>query len=108
MTKKKCILGRFRLVYRRSSPLLKITVLVLLVVCITALLTLRVALLQTNDRYEQLRQHAAQIEQENQRLEQNIAELGTVQSVKRIASEELGLVDPNSEFFKPVESTEAE
>ena len=108
MTKKKCILGRFRLVYRRSSPLLKITVLVLLVVCITALLTLRVALLQTNDRYEQLRQHAAQIEQENQRLEQSILELGTVQSAKQIASEVLGLVDPDSIIFQPVESTEAE
>ena len=43
-----------------------------------------------------------------QQLEQNIAELGTVQSFKRIATEELGLVDPNSTFFQPVDSTDPE
>ena len=43
----------------------------------------------------------AQLEQENQMLTRYIAELGTVQSVKRIATLELGLIDPNSQFFTP-------
>ena len=108
MTKKKHTLGRFRLVYRRSPALLKLAVLVLLVLSIVTLLALRIALLQTDAQYDQLRQHAAQLEQENQQLEQNIAELGTVQSVKRIAMEELGLVDPDTTFFQPVDSTDPE
>lgn len=108
MAQKKFILGRFRFVYRRSSPLLKFAVLILLVASIVALLTMRLVLLQTQSQYDQLRHHAAQLEQQNQQLEQNIAELGTVQSYKRIAAEELGLVDPDTTFFQPVDSTDPE
>jgi cell division protein FtsB len=32
-------------------------------------------------------------------LEENIQQLGTVESVKRIAQEELGLVDPDTVFY---------
>lgn len=90
-----------RLVYRRSSTLLKCVVLATIVLSIAALIVLRISIQTTTDQQADLQQQAAQLEQENRRLTQYIAELGTVESVKRIATLELGLVDPNSQFFAP-------
>lgn len=102
MAKRKNPLSRIRLVYRRSSPLLKCVVLAAIVLSTVAILTLRSSILELRSSTESLRAEAAGLEQENQKLEQSIAELGTVQSIKRIAREKLGLVDPDSVFFDPV------
>lgn len=90
-----------RLIYRRSSTLLKCVVLVAIVLSTVALITLRVSIQTAQDQQTDLQMQAAQLEQENRLLTQYIAELGTVESVKRIATLELGLVDPNSQFFTP-------
>ena len=103
MANRKVFLGRFRLVYRRSSPLLKCAVLATIVLCTVALLTMGASIRQMRQTTDELRNQAAKLEQENQKLEKSIAELGTIQSIKRIAGEELGLVDPDSVFFDPVE-----
>lgn len=95
---------RIRLVYRRSSPLLKCVVITAIVLSTAVLLTLRFTIQDFQARQQQLALQAAHLEQENRLLTQNIAELGTVESVKRIAREELGLVDPDTEFFIPEES----
>ena len=104
MAKIKNPFRRIRLVYRRSSPLLKCVVLATIVLCTAALLVMTVTIQKTRKQTEELRVQAAQLEEENRQLAQNIAELGTIQSIKRIATEELGLVDPDTEFFYPVES----
>lgn len=103
MVNRKNPLSRIRLVYRRSSPLLKCVVLAAIVLSTVALLTLRASILELRSNTDALRGEAAGLEQENQKLEQSIAELGTVQSIKHIASQKLGLVDPDSVFFDPVE-----
>lgn len=103
MTNRKHPFSRIRLVYRRSSPLLKCVVLAAIVLSTAALLTLHFSIRQTHQQTDALRSQAAQLEQENQQLQQNIAQIGTVQSIKRIATEELDLVDPDAEFFHPVE-----
>ncbi len=108
MANSKSILSRFRLVYRHSSPLLKCVVLAAIVLSTVALLTLRSSILDTRDKTEELRDQAAQLQQQNQQLQKSIAELGTVQSIKRIAKEELGLVDPDTTFFQIVEDTNPE
>ena len=95
---------RIRLVYHRSSTLLKCVVLTAIVLSTAVLVTLRFTIQDFQARQQVLAQQAAQLEQENRLLTQNIAELGTVESVKRIAREELGLVDPDTEFFIPEES----
>lgn len=95
--------SRIRLVYRRSSPLLKCVVMAAIVLSTVTILTLRSSILELRGNTEELRQEAAGLEQENQDLQKNIAELGTVQSIKRIAREKLGLVDPDSIFFDPVQ-----
>jgi cell division protein FtsB len=94
---------RIRLVFQRSSTTLKILLLAALVVCTLTLLALRFALLSEKDKAEDLRQQAVALEQENQKLTRRNALLGTVQSVQELANELLGLVDPDTIIFEPVE-----
>ena len=93
--------SHIRIVFRRTSPLMKCVVLTLIVACTAALIALRVNIQQSKDRQTDLQQQAIQLVQENKALTQTIAKLGTVESVKRIAETELGLVDPNTQFFTP-------
>ena len=104
MANRKNPFRRIRLVYRRSSTLLKCAVLAVIVLSTVALLAIHFTIGQTKQDTEALRQEAARLEMENRQLTEYIAEVGTVQSIKRIAMEQLGLADPNSEFFKPVDS----
>lgn len=90
-----------RLIYRRSSPLVKCVVLITIVLSTLALIVLRISIQSNQGQQADLQHQAAQLEQENRALTRQIAELGTVESVKRIATLELGLVDPNSQFFTP-------
>lgn len=101
MSRKKNPLRRIRLVLRRTSPLVKCVVFVTIVLSAVALFTLRGAIRREQAQQEQLRLQAAQELQQKRELTKRIAELGTVESVKRIAELELGLVDPNTEFFIP-------
>ena len=104
MANRKNPFRRIRLVYRRSSTLLKCAVLAVIVLSTVALLAIHFTIGQTKRDTEALRQEAARLEMENRQLTEDIAEIGTVQSIKRIAMEQLGLVDPDSEFFKPVDN----
>ena len=94
-------LRRIRLVYRRSSNTLKIVVIAALVLGTLYLLMLRGAILHMEQKTEELRQQAAVLEQENEKLEKSISQLGTVQSVTELAEQLLGLVDPNTVIFSP-------
>lgn len=106
MAKKNGFRKRFRLVYRPSPLALKIILLAAIVLCTATLLTLRGLIQKTNAETEALRSEAARYEQENARLEENIAELGTEKSIRRIATEELGLVNPDATFFQGADSQE--
>ena len=94
-------LRRIRLVYRRSSTLLKCVVLAAIVLCSAVLLTLRFAILDTKEKANDRRNEAAALEKENNALEKSISELGTVQSVTDLAGKLLGLVDPDTVIFLP-------
>ena len=94
-------LRRIRLVYRRSSNTLKIVVIAALVLGTLSLLMLRGAILHMEQKTEELRQQAAVLEQENEKLEKSISQLGTVQSITELAEQLLGLVDPNTVIFSP-------
>lgn len=94
-------LRRIRLVYRRSSNTLKIVVIAALVLGTLSLLMLRGAILRMEQKTEELRQQAAVLEQENEKLEKSISQLGTVQSITELAEQLLGLVDPNTVIFSP-------
>ena len=86
----------------RSSPRsTKIMLIVAILFAMTALIALRMAITDLNDREEDLRQKAAVLEQENKDLQENIGILGSVQSIIQIARDELGLVDPNTVILEP-------
>ena len=94
-------LRRIRLVYRRTPMMIKVVVLSAIVLSTATLLTLRGGLLNAQKQNEALRDQAQQYEQENNKLEGYIDDLGSVDSVDRIAEEELDLVDPDSVIFQP-------
>ena len=103
MAQKKKLFHRFRLVYRRSSTLLKCAVLAAIILSAVALITIRASILNAQREEAALRSQAASLEQENQQLAKNISQLGTIESIRYIAMHQLGLVDPDSEFFIPTE-----
>ena len=95
------LVQRIRLVNRRSPMLLKILVLVTILVSAAALLALRGSMLRYQQQKQALQAQALQLQQENAKLTEYIAELGTEDSIRRIAMEELGLMDPDAQFFNP-------
>ena len=90
---------RIRLVYRRSSLFLKILVLVTILASAAALMALRGIVSSYDQQKQALQLQAAALQMENQELTERIAVLGTKASIRRIATEELGLVSPGSKFF---------
>ena len=90
---------RIRLVYRRSPLILKILILVVILATAAALVSLRGLLIGYQEQRQALQSQAISLQQENARLTRYIAELGSEHSIRRIAEEELGLVDPDSHFF---------
>ncbi len=101
MNEQKKSKGNIRVVFRHSSPLLKCVIAVMILVSVAALLLIGNAIVTEQERQQQAQMDAAQLEAENRRLTQEIAELGTVESVKRLASLKLGLIDPNDQLFNP-------
>ena len=86
----------------RSSPRsTKIMLIVAILFAMTALIMLRMAITDLDNRTEDLRKKAAAMEQENKDLQENIGILGSVQSIIQIARDELGLVDPNTVILDP-------
>ena len=94
-------LRRIRLVHRRSSTLLKCVVLAAIVFSTVCLVALRVSIQQQRQKTEELRIQAAALEKRNERLKLYMSELNTVEGVRRVAMEQLGLVSPGTIFFQP-------
>ncbi len=99
MAEKKNPLRKFKLVYHRSSPLVKIMASAAIVFSMLAILALAWVRSSVEDKTDQLRKEALQLEQSNAALEDQIAILGSVQGVQHIAEEELGLVQPGTIFI---------
>ena len=93
--------SHIRIVFHRTSPLVKCVVLTLIVAGTVALIALRANKQKEHQRQDDVEEQRVQLIQENKKLTQDIAKLGTVESVKRIAETELGLVDPDTQFFTP-------
>ena len=92
---------KIKVVLHPGKLALKILVLIMVVACIAALLTLTLAILDARREVEALRQQAADLQIENNQLQQDIEQLGTVQSIIKIAMEKLGLIQPDAIIIKP-------
>lgn len=89
-------LKNVKVVLRPSPMALKIVVTVLIVFSMGALIALRWVHNAIRAQTENLRSEAAAIEYANSELEEKTKNLGSVQSIRDIAKEELGMVDPNA------------
>lgn len=101
MAKIKQFFGRIQLTYRRSGNPTKIVVIVAIVLCMGALITLRLSMRDLENRTGALRQAAAELVEENENLREDIDQLGSIQSVVEIAEDELGLVQPGTVIIEP-------
>ena len=101
MAKIKEKLKLIKLRLRPSPRSTKVMLIIAILFAMMALLALRMATTDLNNRAEDLRQKAAALEQDNKDLQENIGILGSVQSIIQIARDELGLVDPNTVVLSP-------
>ena len=88
--------SRFQILLRKSSPVTKIVASIAIVLSIVALVALRWAQNDIEAQTKAMQQEAAQLQSENDRLQDRIDRYGSVNSVQEIAEEELGLVDPDT------------
>ncbi len=95
------ILHRVKPVWCHSSKKAKAALLCAIVVSAGALLALGNLRADADAQVQALREQAARLEQENDRLEAQIEDLGSVDSIQDIARDELGLVDPDTAVLQP-------
>lgn len=86
---------------RRSPLALKIILTLLILFSIASLVALRWVHLDFQAEIGDLKSQAAEIEYENENLEKKTQNPGSVDTIKQIAQDELGLVDPNTVVLQP-------
>lgn len=92
---------KVRIVFRRGSLALKLAVLAVVTLSLFTLLVVWVYKQQAQQDYEDLRDQAITLEQENDRLQEAIDMLGSIKGIAQIAKEKLGLVDPDTIIIEP-------
>ena len=90
-----------KVTYTRSHPLTKVVVIVLILVCTAALITLMWSGSRLKNEIADLRGEAANLEAENAELKDKIEDLDSVEGVENIAEDELEMVDPDTIVIDP-------
>lgn len=90
-----------KLVLKKTSPVTKAAILAAAVLSVVALVALYSSIDQVQNQYEAMRIQAMALESGKNQLENNIHDLGTLESAIRIAMEELGLTFPDSVIYTP-------
>lgn len=101
MAERENSLRNIRVVVRPATRKLKIIFIILILICAAALAALGVIRGLVEKQTQAVLDQAAALEQENEDLAQKTDELGTSNSIKDIAREELDLVDPNTVIIEP-------
>lgn len=96
MGKERKLFQNAKVVLSPSSRTLKIAVILLIVFSMIALGAMAWVRSSIRARTEDMRSEAAALEDENAAIEEKIDRLGTLESIKEIAREILGLVDPDT------------
>lgn len=100
MSKIRFFLSRYQLQYRRTPTLHKVVVAAAIVLSSMTLICLRLTHWEAEEKLADLRHQVAALELRNKELRQDIDNLGTTDSIRQIAQEELGLVDPDTIIFE--------
>ncbi len=101
MEKKQHPFRKIRLVYLRSSPLLKCVVLSTLIATTIALLVLTIGIRDARMEAAENRTRAEELEFDNNDLQNKTNAIGSVEGDKALAEELLGLVDPDTVVITP-------
>lgn len=100
MSKFEKFISKFQLIRIRSRKLTVIVLVVAIVLSMGALTALHLSRKQLQNRTDELREQAAHLELENAALQEDIDQVGSIQSIVEIAEKELGLVQPDAVFFE--------
>ena len=87
--------------YTRSHPATKLVLIALILVCMAALITLRLTSVQLRREIQELRTEAAELEAQITDLNEKLEQMDSVEGVENIAEDELGLVAPNTIVMDP-------
>lgn len=90
-----------RFIVRPGPRKLKIILIALILTCAAALVALGVVRGRIQQQTQEALDQAAALEQENAELTEKKDKLGTNSSIKEIARDELGLVDPDTIIIDP-------
>lgn len=90
-----------KIVLRPSHPALKAAVIILVLFSMAAMIALSWVHGAIQDRTQALRDEAAAVEFDNEKLEKRLEDPDSVENVRAIASEELGLVSPGTVIIDP-------
>lgn len=101
MAERSTLFRNIRFIVRPSPRKLKILFLALILACTAALIALGVVRGRIQQQTQAVLDQAAALEQENKDLAEKTDKLGTNSSIKEIAQDELGLVDPDTIIIDP-------
>jgi cell division protein FtsL len=101
MAKEKIPLRNVQIKFLKSTQGIKIMVICFIIVCTISMITLRLSQRRLEAETAEMEQQAAQLIVENEKLQDKIDDVGSIQSVQQIAQEELDMVFPDTEFFEP-------
>ncbi|MBR3949146.1 MAG: hypothetical protein IKJ84_00560 [Oscillospiraceae bacterium] len=90
-----------KIVIRRSPNLLKIVLIILIVFSMAALVALRWVHNGILAQTQELRDEAADLQHQNQVLDEKIEQVDSVQGIQDIAQGELDLVNPDTVIIDP-------
>jgi cell division protein FtsB len=90
-----------KLEYTSSHPLTKVVVIVLILVCMAALITLRLSGNQLKNEIADLRNEAAQLESDNENLGELVDDPDSAEGLEQVAQDELEYVDPDTIVIDP-------
>ena len=88
--------------FKRSSFLIKMIVLILVVYATITLVSLQSQIQQKRQQADELAATIAETQQENQRLEEALYQIDTDEGVAEIARQKLGLVEDGEIVFQDV------
>ena len=93
------MINKIQFVRRRSGKWTIIVIIIAIVLSMGALTALHLSMNDLKNRTEDLRDQAANLAADNQELDENIAQVDSIQGIVQIAEDELGLVQPDAVFY---------
>ncbi len=101
MTESTVKIGNTRVVFKNSTVLLKILILTLLVFSMLALAALSWVRVRVQTQTRELQAQIAQESGINRQLSDRLEDMTSDEAVRKIAEQELGLVNPNTVLITP-------